>query len=57
MAQTLTEFLANLSEIIVETTVWFNSAMEIFMEPPLVIFVGLTLFASIIYLVKSLLHR
>lgn len=47
----LTTFLANLTEIVTSLTTMFTSVMAVFMEPPLVVFVGLGIFAFIIGIV------
>lgn len=44
----LTWFLYNISEIVDSLTTMFSSVMSVFMEPPLVIFVGLGIFAFLI---------
>ena len=48
---TLTAFLANLSEIVTSLTTMFTSVMAVFMEPPLVVFVGMGIFAFVIGIV------
>lgn len=48
---TLTIFLANLSEIVTALTTMFTSVMAVFMEPPLVVFVGMGIFAFVIGIV------
>jgi len=48
---TLTEFLGNLTEIVTSVTDMFTSVMAVFMEPPLVLFVGLVLFGFVIGIV------
>lgn len=48
---TLTAFLANLTEIVTSVTDMFTSVMSVFMEPPLVVFVGLGIFAFVIGIV------
>ena len=48
---TLTGFLANLTEIVTSITTMFTSVMAVFMEPPLVVFVGLGIFAFVIGIV------
>ena len=53
----LAAFLTNLTEIMTSITSWVTTLMGIFMEPPLVVFVGLGIFGSIAYLVKGMLHR
>ncbi len=53
----LTGFLLNISEIMTATAGWVTDIMGIFMEPPLVVFVGLGIFGTIAYLVKGMLHR
>lgn len=47
----LTEFLANLTEIVTSVTTMFTNVMTVFMEPPLVVFVGLGIFAFVIGIV------
>lgn len=47
----LTEFLANLTEIVTSLTTMFTSVMEVFMEPPLSLFIGVALFAFIVTIV------
>lgn len=47
----LTGFLANLTEIVTSITTMFTSVMAVFMEPPLVVFVGLGIFAFVIGIV------
>lgn len=55
---TLTDFLANLTEIVTSLTTMFTSIMSVFMEPPLVIYVGLGIFLTICGVVaKYLLGR
>ncbi|QLC51113.1 hypothetical protein HWN40_13235 [Methanolobus zinderi] len=53
----LTGFLGNLSEVITSVSGWVVDIMGIFMEPPLIVFVGLGIFGSVAYLVKGMLHR
>lgn len=48
---TLTTFLANLTEIVTALTTMFTSVMAVFMEPPLVVFVGMGIFAFVIGIV------
>lgn len=48
---TLTTFLANLTEIVTSLTTMFTSVMAVFMEPPLVVFVGMGIFAFVIGIV------
>jgi len=48
---TLTTFLANLTEIVTSITGMFTSVMSVFMEPPLVVFVGLGIFSFVIGIV------
>jgi uncharacterized membrane protein YqaE (UPF0057 family) len=48
---TLTSFLANLTEIVTSLTTMFTSVMAVFMEPPLVVFVGMGIFAFVIGIV------
>lgn len=48
---TLTTFIANLTEIVTALTTMFTSVMAVFMEPPLVLFIGVALFAFIIAIV------
>ena len=48
---TLTGFLANLTEIVTSLTTMFTSVMAVFMEPPLVVFVGISIFAFIVGIV------
>jgi len=47
----LTEFLANLTEIVTALTTMFTSVMAVFMEPPLSLFIGVALFAFIVSIV------
>jgi uncharacterized membrane protein YqaE (UPF0057 family) len=47
----LTTFLANLTEIVTSLTTMFTSVMAVFMEPPLVVFVGMGIFAFVIGIV------
>lgn len=47
----LTEFLANLTEIVTALTTMFTSVMAVFMEPPLSLFIGVALFAFIVGIV------
>lgn len=47
----LTEFLANLTEIVTALTTMFTSVMAVFMEPPLSLFIGVALFAFIVAIV------
>lgn len=54
----LTTFLTNLTEIVTALTTMFTSIMSVFMEPPLVLYVGLGIFLTIIGVVaKYLLGR
>ena len=52
----LTGFLSNITECITSISSWFVTAMGIFMEPPLVVFVAFGLFGSAVYLAKSLIR-
>lgn len=52
---TLTTFLANLTEIVTALTTMFTSIMSVFMEPPLVIYVGLGIFMAIVSVVAGFL--
>ena len=47
----LTDFLANLTEIVTALTTMFTSVMAVFMEPPLSVFVGIVIFAFIVGIV------
>lgn len=47
----LTDFLTNLTEIVTAITSMFTDVMAVFMEPPLVVFVGLGIFAFVIGIV------
>ena len=47
----LTVFLANLTEIVSAVTAMFTDVMAVFMEPPLVVFVGLGIFSFVIGIV------
>lgn len=47
----LTWFLWNISLIVDSITTMFTSVMAVFMEPPLVVFVGLGIFAFVIGIV------
>ena len=47
----LTAFLTNLTEIVTAVTVMFTDVMSVFMEPPLVVFVGLGIFGFVIAIV------
>lgn len=51
MALTLTEFLTNLTEIVTALTTMFTSVMEVFMEPPLSLFIGIAIFVMVVSLV------
>lgn len=51
MTMSLTGFLANLTEIVTSLTTMFTSVMSVFMEPPLVVFVGMGIFAFVIGIV------
>ena len=44
----LTEFLANLTEIVTAITTMFTSVMAVFMEPPLSVFVGMGIFLTVV---------
>ena len=48
---TLTAFLNNLTEIVTSVTTMFTNVMAVFMEPPLVVFVGLGIFGFVIAIV------
>lgn len=48
---TLTWFLWNVSLIVTSITTMFTSIMSVFMEPPLVVFVGMGIFAFVIGIV------
>lgn len=48
---TLTSFLTNLTEIVTAVTTMFTDIMSVFMEPPLVVFVGLGIFGFVIAIV------
>lgn len=52
----LTAFLTNTSEVIASTTLWTTNIMDIFMQPPLVVFVGIGIFGTVVYLVKGLIR-
>lgn len=52
----LTGFLSNISECMTAISGWFVTAMGIFMEPPLVVFVAFGLFGSAVYLAKGLIR-
>lgn len=47
----LTSFLANLTEIVTALTTMFTSIMSVFMEPPLVVYVGISIFSFVIGIV------
>lgn len=47
-SSTLTWFLWNVSLIVTSITTMFTSIMSIFMEPPLLVFVGMGIFAFVI---------
>lgn len=55
MAMTLTEFLANLTEIVTALTTMFTSVMAVFMEPPLSLFIGIAIFVMVVGLVARYL--
>lgn len=50
-SSTLTWFLWNVSLIVTSVTSMFTSILAVFMEPPLVVFVGLGIFAFVIGIV------
>lgn len=52
---TLTTFLTNVTEIVTALTTMFVSIMSVFMEPPLVLYVGLGVFMTICSLVAGYL--
>lgn len=49
--------LSNISTVITSASSWVRSTMTMFMEPPLVIFVGITIFAGVARMVKRFLRR
>jgi len=52
---TVTQFLANITEIVTALTTMFTSVMAVFMEPPLSIFIGIAIFAFIVRIVGGYL--
>lgn len=54
---TTAEFIADMTTIMSGITTWVITMMDIFMQPPLNMFVGLAIFGSVAYLVKGMLHR
>ena len=54
---TLTTDLANITEVVTTITTIFSSIMELFLQPPLVIFLALGIFGSVAMIVKRLLNR
>jgi len=54
-AVTLTQLLTNLTEIATSLTTMATSIMALFMEPPLVVFVGLAIFVAIVGIVRRLM--
>lgn len=57
MAVELEAFLANMTTTVTAVSGWFVSIGEIFTHPPYIIFLGLGIVVSLVYLVKSILHR
>lgn len=57
MTVSLTDFLANLTEIITAITTMFTSVMAVFMEPPLSVFVGMGIFAFVVGIVGRYMLR
>lgn len=55
-AQTVTQLLTNLTEIATSLTTMATSIMALFMEPPLVVFVGLAIFVAIVGIVRRLMN-
>jgi hypothetical protein len=53
----LTEDLTNVTQVVTAVSDMTVSVLGIFMESPLVIFVGLTIFSGVVYMVKRMLHK
>jgi hypothetical protein len=54
---TLAEAIADIGNVTTMVTDTSISLLDVFMQPPLIFFVGLALAGSIFYLVKGLLRR
>lgn len=52
----VTQFLENAGAVITSTTEWFTGVLGIFMEPPLVIFLGIGIFASVVRIASKLVR-